>query len=123
MPDINTISAQAPNEEVKIEKVPSYLTPREWAFAKNHMAAFKEHILLIDWCHAVICPLCGKKVIDVDKTRGQRNLDTKCPSCGKNPVEVARNKARQERPSKHEMKRQRKEEKRQRKAAQREGGK
>jgi hypothetical protein len=93
----------------------SHLSATDLLFSTNRFAAFKEHIILVDWCHAVFCPSCGKKQIDVDKTRGQRFLDVRCPSCRKDP--------REQHMSKRERKRQRKEQERQRQVANAKGAK
>lgn len=37
----------------------------------------------IDYHFAILCRVCGNKVLDPDKTKGQTFLKGKCPSCGK----------------------------------------
>lgn len=45
----------------------------------------------LDYCFAVLCKHCGKKVLDSDKEKKQKYLEDTCPTCGKNgrdPIET-----------------------------------
>lgn len=83
---------------------------------------FEDTLLLLDWIYCVHCPLCNDKVVDVDKSRNQKFLDTKCPSCGKNPREEkakeqkasAQSKSQSKREAKRERKKQKQEDKKRR---------